>query len=70
MLAANHLGYIVAAYVAAVVVVGALVGWVTLDYRILRRPLADLERRGFSRRSGSSAAAHAGPALKKAREDA
>jgi heme exporter protein D len=47
----NHFGFIAAAYAAAVVVVGALVAWVMLDYRAQRRMLADLDRRGVSRRS-------------------
>ncbi len=72
MAAINHLGFIVAAYAAAIVVVGALVGWVVLDYRAQRRTLADLERRGFSRRSGSASARaeEAEPPLAQAREDA
>ena len=51
MEAVDHLGFIVAAYAAAAVVVIALVGWVAFDYYAQRRALADLERRGFSRRS-------------------
>ena len=35
---ANHMGFIVAAYAATVVIVGALIAWVTLDYRAQRRP--------------------------------
>ncbi len=69
MTAINHLGFIVAAYAAAIVVVGALVAWVALDYRVQRRTLADLERRGFSRRSGSGPG-RAEPTLAEAREDA
>jgi heme exporter protein D len=49
--AVNHFGFIVAAYAAAVIVVGALVAWVMLDYRAQRRQLADLDKRGISRRS-------------------
>jgi heme exporter protein D len=51
MEAADHLGFIVAAYAAAAAVVLALFAWVALDYQAQRRALADLERRGFSRRS-------------------
>ena len=49
----NHLGFIAAAYGAAGVVVVALIAWVIFDYRAQRRMLADLEKRGFSRRPGS-----------------
>ena len=68
MAAINHIGFIAAAYAAAVIVVGALVAWVMLDYRAQRRTLADLERRGVSRRSAS--ARGAGEATERAREDA
>jgi hypothetical protein len=33
------------------VVIGALIAWVTLDYRMQRRILAELETQGVSRRS-------------------
>jgi heme exporter protein D len=49
-----HLDFIAAAYAAAVIVVGALVAWVVLDYRAQRRALADLEMQGFNRRSAPS----------------
>jgi heme exporter protein D len=48
---ANHMGFIVASYAAAVAVVGVLVAWVTLDYRAQQSRLADLETRGVTRRS-------------------
>jgi heme exporter protein D len=51
MHAIPHLEFIVASYVAAVAVVGALTAWVMLDYRTQRRALADLELRGLTRRS-------------------
>jgi heme exporter protein D len=51
--AANHMGFIVASYAAAVVIVGALIAWVTLDYRAQRLRLADLEMRGVTRRSAT-----------------
>ena len=51
MNAVNHMGFIVASYAAAVAVVGALVAWVTFDYRAQRLRLADLEMRGVTRRS-------------------
>ena len=53
MNAVNHMGFIVASYATAIAVVGALVAWVTLDYRAQRLRLADLEMRGVTRRSAS-----------------
>ena len=50
MMALAHIGYIIAAYAAAVVIVAALIAWVMVDYRALRRTLADLDRRGITRR--------------------
>jgi heme exporter protein D len=46
-----HAGFIVGAYIVAAAVVAALVIWVVADHAALRRALADLERRGVSRRS-------------------
>ena len=46
-----HAGFIVAAYAAAAIVVGALVFWVYADYRALKRSIAELEARGTKRRS-------------------
>ncbi len=63
----NHIDFIVAAYAAAIVIVGSLIGWVLLDYRAQLRKLADLEKRGFTRRSS---AGRAGPTMEKAKEDA
>jgi heme exporter protein D len=51
MEATNHIAFIVAAYAAAIAVVGGLTAWVMLDYRAQRRKLADLEMRGVTRRS-------------------
>jgi heme exporter protein D len=48
-----HIDFIAAAYVAAIVVIGALIAWVMLDYRLQRRILAELETQGVARRSGS-----------------
>jgi heme exporter protein D len=67
MEAINHLPFIVGSYAAAFVVIAGLIGWVTLDFRAQRRALADLEMRGFARRS---AAAPAGAALAPAKEEA
>jgi heme exporter protein D len=66
MQATNHIDFIVGAYAAAVAVVAGLVAWVMLDYWTQLRRLADLEQRGFVRRS----AAHPEPGLRRAKEDA
>ena len=46
-----HAGFIIAAYVTAIAVVGLLIAWVVGDYFAQMRALADLERRGITRRS-------------------
>ena len=46
-----HVGFIVAAYAAAAVIVTTLVLWVVADYRAQRHALAALEARGVARRS-------------------
>ena len=46
-----HADFILAAYAAAAVVVGALVAWIFADYRALTRAIAALEARGTKRRS-------------------
>jgi heme exporter protein D len=51
MQATAHIGFIVAAYGAGAVVIGALIAWVTLDYCMQRGILAELETKGVSRRS-------------------
>jgi heme exporter protein D len=51
MEAMAHIPFIVAAYAAGIIVVGALIAWVILDYRMQRRILAELEIKGISRRS-------------------
>jgi heme exporter protein D len=53
MEATPHLAFIVAAYGAAVGVVVALTAWVMIDRRLLLRTLAELDRRGVSRRSAA-----------------
>jgi len=64
---ADHFGFIAAAYTAAAAVVLVLIAWVMIDYRAQRRALADLERRGFSRRSEPMRSA---PAMEQAKEGA
>ncbi len=49
-----HAGFIIAAYIIATAVVAALVVWVTADHTAQKRALADLERRGITRRSAES----------------
>jgi heme exporter protein D len=51
MQATAHMEFIVAAYGASIVMVATLVAWVTLDYRMQRHILAELEAQGVSRRS-------------------
>ena len=46
-----HAGFIIFAYAIAVAVVGLLIVWVVGDYFAQKRALADLERRGITRRS-------------------
>jgi len=63
----NHLGFILAAYTATCLVVGVLIAWVVLDYRVQRRVLANLDAQGAGRRS---AAPRSAPAAEPASEDA
>ena len=46
-----HAEFIIAAYLVAAVVIGALIAWVRIDYRAQRRQLEGLEARGVTRRS-------------------
>ena len=48
-----HAAYIVAAYGMTFGVIAALIAWVVADSRRQRRILADLERRGVTRRSAN-----------------
>jgi heme exporter protein D len=69
-----HIDFIAAAYAAAVIVVGALVAWVTLDFRAQTRKIAELEMQGITRRSdtasGRSAPEPEEPAREQAEEEA
>jgi heme exporter protein D len=47
----THLGYIIAAYAAAAVVIIAMVLWVALDLRTQKQKLRRLEDAGLRRRS-------------------
>jgi len=46
-----HAGFIVAAYGAAIILIGGLSVWIVADYRRQLRQLAELESRGIKRRS-------------------
>jgi heme exporter protein CcmD len=67
MQATAHIDFVLAAYAAGIIVVGALVAWVMLDYRMQRLTLAELEMQGVSRRS---ATARAEPVKRTAKEGA
>jgi heme exporter protein D len=51
----DHFWFITLAYLATVIVFGAMVAWVLLDGRALARRLKDLDARGIRRRSQASA---------------
>ena len=67
MQATAHIDFILAAYAAGIIVIGALIAWVALDYRAQRLALAELDMQGISRRS---ATARAEPVKRAAKEDA
>jgi len=46
-----HAGFILAAYGAAIILIGGLSAWIVADYRRQLRHLAELESRGIKRRS-------------------
>ena len=50
-----YASFIVTSYLAAIVVVALLIGWIALDYRSQKQQLRELEESGVSRRSGRSA---------------
>lgn len=51
----SHADFIVAAYGAAVVILSILILWIMVDYRVLRRTLAEFEDDGATRRSDRAA---------------
>jgi len=67
MEAINHLPFIVGSYAAACVIIGALIIWVAIDFRVQRRALADLDMRGVARRSATE---HPPRAMAEAKEKA
>jgi heme exporter protein D len=46
-----YAAFILAAYLAALVIVGAMVAWVLIDHRRQTKILSDLEASGMTRRS-------------------
>jgi len=52
---ASHADFIFAAYGAAVIILGVLILWIMIDYRVLRRTLAEFEDDGVTRRSDRTA---------------
>ena len=46
-----HAGFIISAYVVATAVIALLVLWVMVDNAAQKRALAELDRRGITRRS-------------------
>ena len=65
-----HIDFIAAAYAAAVIVVGALIVWVMLDFWAQSRKLADLELQGITRRSDTVSDRPASQAAETASEQA
>jgi heme exporter protein D len=49
-----HAGFIIGAYAVTAAVVAALIIWVIADHAALRHTLAELERRGITRRSAEA----------------
>jgi heme exporter protein CcmD len=47
----SHSHFIVAAYMAVLLIIGALIAWIFLDYWALKRTLSALEESGVTRRS-------------------
>ena len=59
MEAINHMPFIVGSYAAGCVIIGALIAWVAIDFRVQRRAIADLEMRGIARRAAPERASAA-----------
>ena len=53
MMAIEHVGFIIASYAIATVVVSGLILWVMLDHRAQTARLRKLEDQGAQRRSGA-----------------
>jgi heme exporter protein D len=52
--ATAHINFIAASYAAAVIIVGALIAWIALDYRAQIKTLVALDEQGVTRRSAAS----------------
>jgi len=50
-----YASFIITSYLAAIIVVALLIGWIALDYRSQKQRLRELEESGVSRRSGRTA---------------
>jgi heme exporter protein D len=50
-----YASFIVTAYLAATIVIGALIAWIAIDYRSQTDRLRALDESGVGRRSGRSA---------------
>ena len=64
-----HFNFIAASYAAAAIVIGALIAWISLDYRAQRRTLAELELQGLTRAAGSARGAQSTDAAKEAAKE-
>jgi heme exporter protein CcmD len=53
MMGDSHIGFIVAAYAVAVATIGAMIGWVVLDFRNLSAELARATRALDGARGGA-----------------
>ena len=52
----SHIGFIIAAYAVAVATIGAMIGWVVLDFRRLNAQLDEATRALDSARGGAKGA--------------
>lgn len=51
----SHSHFIIAAYMAVLMIIGALIAWIVLDYSALKRALGEFEESGVTRRSNKNA---------------
>jgi heme exporter protein D len=65
-----HIDFIAASYAAAVIIIGALIAWISFDYRAQRRILADLELQGFTRDTAAARSNRVDAAQQPAKEQA
>jgi heme exporter protein D len=49
----SHADFIIVSYLVVAAVIALLVGWVTADYFTQKHALAELDRRGITRRSAA-----------------